>query len=91
MEVLLGWLVEQAPLIVVLGVVIYWLQSRLKESEKEKKELAKDVNELIGLWERNTQKMNDDTKDDSTTKQKILSMLTEIKTILNTFIQHNTK
>lgn len=91
MEVLLGWLIEQAPLIVVLGIVIYWLQGRLKESETEKKELAKDVNDLIGMWERSAKKMSDDNKDESNVKQKILSMLTEIKTILNTFIQHNTK
>lgn len=76
-----AWLLEQAPVIVVMGVVIWWLAKRLVKSESEKDEMSKDVIKITTLWEMKANKMDEDEK---TTKKEILILLQEIKTSLLT-------
>lgn len=74
------WLLEQAPLTVVMGVVIWWLSNRLSKSEKDKDEISREVIKLATLWEKKTE---NDANEDDLLKQQILKSLEEIKTILN--------
>lgn len=76
-----AWLLEQAPVIVVMGVVIWWLAKRLVKSESDKDEMSKDVIKITTLWEMKANKMDEDEK---TTKKEILILLQEIKTSLLT-------
>lgn len=70
------WLLQQAPVIVVMGVVIWWLAKRLVKSEDEKDLLSKDVIKISTLWEAKADKMDDN-------KDEILKLLTEIKQIVS--------
>lgn len=74
-----GWLLEQAPVIVVMGVVIWWLAKRLVKSENEKDEMSKEVIKITTLWELKANKMDEE---DKTTKKEILNLLQEIKSSL---------
>lgn len=74
------WLLEQAPLTVVMGVVIWWLSNRLSKSEKDKDEISREVIKLATLWEKKTE---NDANEDDLLKHQILKSLEEIKTILN--------
>ncbi len=74
-----SWLLEQAPVIVVMGIVIWWLAKRLVKSESEKDEMAKEVIKITTLWELKANKMDEE---DKTTKKEILSLLQEIKSSL---------
>lgn len=73
------WLLDQAPLTVVMGVVIWWLSQRLTKSEKEKDEVSREVIKLATLWERKTEKSEEE---DDILKHQILKSLEEIKTAL---------
>lgn len=56
---LLAYLLQQSPVIVVMGMVIYWLKGRYEKSEDEKTELAKNVIKLTVAYE--TKLDNDNT------------------------------
>jgi len=75
-----GWLLEQAPVIVVMGVVIWWLAKRLVKSESCKDEMAKDVIKITTLWESKANKMSDS---DDSTKHEIITLLHEIRALLH--------
>jgi uncharacterized protein YgfB (UPF0149 family) len=77
------WLLEQAPVIVLMGVVIVWLARRLSKSEKEKDELAKDVIKLATLWEEKSDKMDDNA---DKAKEQILEFLRDIKMLVKSII-----
>lgn len=70
------WLVQQAPVIVVLGIVVYWLAKRLEKAQDEKDVLSKDVVCLTAIWE-------EKYKDNSEKDNEIIKLLTEIKTIVS--------
>jgi hypothetical protein len=86
MELVLGWLLEQTPVMVVMGLVIYWLQNRLKTVEDKKEELTKDFTASLNALESLHKKLGEDGKEDATTKQLMLQKLTEIKTIVSTIL-----
>ena len=69
------WLIQQAPVIVVMGIVIYWLSKRLVKSEDQKDILSRDVVKLTTIWE-------EKYKNESGNKDEILRLLTEIKQIV---------
>ena len=71
-----SWLLQQAPVIVVMGVVIWWLAKRLVKSEDEKDLLSKDVIKISTLWESKADKMDG-------SKEEILKLLAEIKQIVS--------
>jgi len=77
------WLLEQAPVIVLMGVVIVWLARKLSKSEKEKDELSKDVIKLATLWEEKSDKL-DEHADKS--KEQILEFLRDIKMLVKNII-----
>lgn len=66
------WLIQQAPVIVVMGIVIYWLAKRLDKCQNQKDALAEDVVKLTTLWE----------EADNSKNEQILSLLREIKDIV---------
>lgn len=74
-----GWLIEQAPVVVVMGVVVWWLAKRLVKAEDDKDNLSKEVIKITTLWEVKADKMDED---DKATKQQILTLLNEIKASL---------
>jgi predicted nucleic acid-binding Zn-ribbon protein len=74
-----NWLIQQAPVVIVMGIVIWWLAKRLEKAEDEKDLLSKDVIKISTLWEAKADKMDEE---DKSTKQQILSLLTEIKEIV---------
>lgn len=45
------WLLEQSPVIIVLGVVIWWLAARFTKKDSELKDLSKEVIKLVAMWE----------------------------------------
>ena len=69
---ILTWLLQQAPVIVVLGVVIWWLAKRLEKVEEQKETLSKDVIKLSTLWEEKVDK-------NSEKESQIIELLREIK------------
>jgi uncharacterized protein YgfB (UPF0149 family) len=73
------WLLEQAPVIVLMGVVIVWLVKKLNKSEKEKDELAKEVIKLATLWEERSDKLDEASEK---TKEQILEFLRDIKMLV---------
>ena len=96
MELILGWLLKQTPVMVVMGVVIWWLQNKLKSVEAEKKEMAKEMAESskdmlqsFNALEHLQKKLGEDGKEDANTKQLILQKLTEIKTIVSTILYND--
>jgi arsenate reductase-like glutaredoxin family protein len=98
MELVLGWLLKQTPVIVVMGIVIYWLQNKLTQAEKENKELtklmsesSKDLAQTLSALENLKNKLGEDSKEDATTKQLILQKLTEIKTMVSTLLFNEKK
>lgn len=62
------WLVDQAGLVAVMGVVIYWLAKRYEKVENEKGELAKEVIKLLVNVEN---KMEGDKVDTVEIKQRL--------------------
>ena len=76
MDDIITWLLQQSPVIVVMGVVIYWLAAQLKKANEDKDNLSKDVVKLTTIWEEKYQ--NEGNKED-----KIIELLTEIKAIVS--------
>ena len=79
MEVLTGWLLEQGPIVVVMGVVIVWMAKRLSKSEDEKTKLSENVIKLTTLWENKATDLADTDKE---FKEKVKDELAQIKAIL---------
>lgn len=75
-----SWLLEQAPITVVMGVVIWWLAKKLSKVESERDEISKEVIKLATLWEKKTEQSEDE---DDHFKKEILKSLEEIKNTLN--------
>ena len=73
------WLLEQAPVIVLMGVVIWWLAKRLIKAENDKDELSRDVIKLTTLWEEKSENM--DIANEKT-KEQILELLRDIKMLV---------
>lgn len=73
---ILTWLLQQAPVIVVMGIVIWWLASQLSKKDSQLTELSKDVIKLTALWETKAEQL---TTDDKELKNRILDALHEIK------------
>ena len=73
------WLLEQAPVIIVMGVIIWWLTKRLEKAEEEKDTLAKDVIKLTTLWEEKSGQLNHHS---DKLKEDILKLLHEIRLIV---------
>jgi hypothetical protein len=73
-----SWVFEQASVIVVMGVVIYWLAKQLIYSNKQKEQLSKEVIKITTLWELKADKIGVKDKD---FKKEVLELLREIKLI----------
>ncbi len=85
---ILDWLLQQAPVVIVMGAAIYWLAKKLNKSHKDKDELAKDVIKLTSLWEEKSDKIEDrndkQRERDEHVNDKILELLHDIKLIVST-------
>lgn len=84
---LVTWLVQQAPVVVVMGVIIWYLAKKLNKAETDKDEMAKDVIKLTVLWEEKGDKLlsNNSKQNDKieARNEEILKILQEIKLRLN--------
>ncbi|MEJ4088232.1 hypothetical protein [Galbibacter orientalis] len=74
------WLIQQAPVVVVMGIAIYYLAKKLTKAEDEKDTLAKDVIRLTAIWE---ERMDINKEAD----KEILNVLLQIKAI----VQNNSR
>lgn len=70
-----GWLIEQIPVVVVMGVVIWWLARKLDKVEDQRNALSESFMKLTTLYESRVNK-NDDMSED------IIEKLEEIVNIL---------
>jgi hypothetical protein len=66
------WLVQQAPVVVLMGVCVWWLARKYEKSENDKSELAKEVIKLTQTYEA---KFDSEKEKD----QEIRRLLTEIR------------
>tara|TARA_Y100001938_G_scaffold11456_1_gene14280 strand:+ start:2600 stop:2848 length:249 start_codon:yes stop_codon:yes gene_type:complete len=73
-----SWILEQAPVIVVMGVVIWWLAKQLVYTNKQKEQLSKEVIKITTLWEVKADKIGENDND---WKKEVVDLLKEIKTI----------
>lgn len=84
---MVSWLVQQAPVVVVMGAAIWWLAKKLNKAEDDKDEMAKDVIKLTALWEEKSDKI--DAKSEKVNEhnakvnEQILELLREIKIIVS--------
>ena len=85
---LIDWLVQQAPVVVVMGAAIFWLAKKLNKAEVDKDDLAKDVIKLTTLWEEKSDKIEElnvkQRERDEKVNDKILELLQDIKIIVST-------
>lgn len=77
MEEVTTWLLQQSPVIVVMGIVIWWLAKRLEKAQEDKDTLSKDVVKLTTIWEEKYEK-------EANKEEQIIQLLTEIKVIVST-------
>lgn len=66
------WLLNQAGLVVVMGVVIWWLAKRYEKAEQDKTDLAKEFIKLMVSVE---SKMDLDKSDNSEIKQQLNKLI----------------
>jgi hypothetical protein len=85
MDALLTWLLQQAPVVVVMGVVIWWLAKQLTKKDKLVSELSKEVIKLTTLWETKSEQLSDNTSEGY---EEVLRLLKEIRKLL---IERNQK
>lgn len=76
-----NWLKIQAPVIVVMGIVIWWLAKQLVKSQTKNETLTENVIKIATLWEAKSQSLSEDDKE---FKKEIYEKLNEIATILKT-------
>lgn len=76
-----NWLKLQAPVIVVMGIVIWWLAKQLVKSQTKNETLTENVIKIATLWEAKSQSLSEDDKE---FKKEIYEKLNEIATILKT-------
>jgi hypothetical protein len=74
-----GKLFEQVPVIVVMGVVIWWLARKYESKDKQLETLAKDFVQLSVKWHDWLEKGLTANKDDA---EKIMDKLDEIREIV---------
>jgi len=78
-EGILGWLLDQAPVIVIMGIVIWWLQKRLIKSEEDKTALSNAVIKLTTLWESKANELGNESDEEKQFRKEALALLNEIK------------
>ena len=82
-EGLIGWLMDQAPVIAVMGVVIWWLAKRLTKAEDEKDKLASSVIKLTTLWEAKATELGTDDESSKEFRKEAIDLLKAIKITLD--------
>ena len=82
-ESISSWLFEQAPVIVVLGIVIWWLAKRLTKAEDEKDKLSASVIKLTTLWETKATELGQESDEAKQFRKEALDLLKEIKITLD--------
>ena len=76
MDELTKWLFEQLGLVIVEGIVIWWLQKKLLKVENDKDKLSNDVIKLVADME---SKLSTIGGEDKEFKDRVLTLLNEIK------------
>ncbi len=71
---ILQYLLQQAPVVVFLGLVIYTLYKQYLKKDEQVSQLSEEVVKLAALWESKAEKL-----DDKAHKEKVLELLREIK------------
>lgn len=79
-EGIMTWLFDQAPVIIVMGVAIWWLSKRLAKAETEKDKLSNNVIKLTTLWETKATELGKETDGEKSFRKEAIDLLKEIKT-----------
>jgi len=79
MTELTTWLLQQAPVVVVMGVVIWWLAKQLLAKDKIVTELSKEVIKLTTLWEEKSEQLSDNTSEGY---EEVLRIIKEIRSLI---------
>jgi hypothetical protein len=77
LEPIYTYLLQQAPIVVFMGVVIWWLSKRYQKKDEQCEKLISGIVELTTFWQE-WLKHNDFAKDN----EKVLQKLDEIKILL---------
>ena len=76
---MLTWLLQQAPVVVVMGVTIWWLAKQLLAKDKLVSDLSKEVIKLSTLWETKSEQLSDNT---SERYDEVVRILKEVRSLL---------
>ena len=79
MEAIVTWLIQQAPVVAVLGAVVWWLSKRLVKAEEQKDKMAEDVIKLTTLWQSKGEELGDGGVEKH---REILRVLNEIRILV---------
>ena len=79
MDAMLTWLLQQAPVVVVMGIVIWWLAKQLLAKDKLVSDLSKEVIKLTTLWETKSEQLTDKTSEGY---DEVLRILKELRSLL---------
>lgn len=78
-----GWLFDQAPVIIVMGICIYWLAKKLTKAESEKDKLSSSVIKLTALWETKATDLSQESEDAKKFRREAIQLLKSIKKTLD--------
>ncbi len=78
-----NWLIEQAPVIVVMGIVIWWLAKQLLRKDKQLTQVSEKTIQLSTKWEEKAEQLGDKNKESHKqimgTQETVIKELAEIK------------
>lgn len=57
------WLLQQSPVIIVMGVVIYWLAKQLLKKETQLEQVSEKAIQLATKWEEKAEYIGDKNKE----------------------------
>ena len=55
----IDWLLQQAPVVIVMGFAIWWLASKLSKKDSQLIEITKETIKLAALWEGASKKFSE--------------------------------
>jgi len=72
---IVSWLVEQGSVIVIMGVIVWWLARRLEKVEQQKDTLAESMIKLTTLYEAKVDKNDEMSKGTIEKLEEIINLI----------------
>ena len=79
MEELTKWLLEQAPVVVVMGTGLWWTVKRLSKAEEDKQKMAEDIIKITILWQNTGEDLTEDAEE---FQKEVIDILKDIKRMI---------